>query len=361
MKTIDTLKKDNHDIAYFLTNRSFVTWVKNPNPDSNYFWKKWIENNPQSRESFYAAKATIERIDFKKANVTEKDKEEVLNKILQNSTSKEISFEKPQKRIFKLHRTVYSGVAAAIVILIVSVSFLNQYNNEGVKESEIKTQSALITKTAERGKQKAMFLPDGSKVILNAGSSLSYYENFTGDTREVTLVGEAYFDVTHNPEKKFIVKSNGIATVVHGTSFNVKAYPNEGPLSVALERGSVAVQSLLHKSDSTTIFIKPGEKITVEEQFENSLVDEFNYIEEFGWKDGILVFKDAGIEEFIGKLERWYNVDISVVGRNDHDWEINGMFKKQSLQNVLESLEFARKVKYTIKENQITIYTDLKN
>lgn len=353
------MRKTKYDIEFFLSNPSFVKWVNNPNKESDYFWKKWVESHPQDKKSFYAARTIVKRMGFKTAKVTAEDKESILEKILKEEDS-EHHIGVRQKRYIpvKLNKQIMQIAAAAVVLFGIGYYLVNHVSMNSVEE--VIPQTYRITKQTERGQHKKIVLPDGTKVVMNASTTLEYSSDFGKDRREVVLNGEAYFDVTHNPDIEFVVKSGNISTVVHGTAFNVSAYPDGKAVNVALERGLVAI----HEKDEPngdSIFIHPGEKLTVSESLATAVKSKFNYMEEFGWKERVLVFKDSNIDEFIAKLERWYNVDISVVGSTDEDWKINGMFKKQSLENVLEGLEFARKVDYSIKEDKITIYTSMNN
>lgn len=353
------MKKVKHDIKFFLTNPSFVKWINDSNEESDYYWKKWIESHPEDRSAFYAAKAIVERMDFKVARVTGEDKERILGNILKEEGSEHYT-EVPQRKyqLVKFRKQITQIAATAAILFGLAYYFIEQtYINHTEQEVSKVYQ---VTRQTERGQQKKIILPDGTSVLMNASTSLTYSSDFGREKREVVLNGEAYFDVTHNPDVEFIVKSGNISTVVHGTAFNIYAYPNEEVINVALERGSVAIHGNegLHEDP---VFIRPGEKLAVTGNLSNSVKSKFNYIEEFGWKERVLVFKDSGINEFINKLERWYNVDISVVGSSDEDWKINGLFKKQGLENVLEGLEFARKVKYTVKEDKVIIYTSVSN
>jgi len=99
----------------------------------------------------------------------------------------------------------------------------------------------------------------------------------------------------------------------------------------------------------------------VPEDFGQSEKKAFDYIEEFGWKEGVLVFKDADLKTFCTRMERCYDVHINVVGKNLEDWEINGRFKHEPLEDVLKSLAFSQNVSYKINDGEVTIYLGNRN
>ncbi|WP_242206646.1 FecR family protein [Aestuariivivens insulae] len=348
------MKNTEHNIDYFLRNPHFISWVKHPTSDSDLFWKKWLKNHPEAKEAFYRAKAILQRIDFKKAQTLETRQEEILDNILKDKTSDSFRSEgRLKEKVFNLSPWLLKGAAAVLLLFLV---FNLGKSLKADSEDNLLSIASIQIKQNKKGERAAFYLPDSTKVFLNAGSTLKYPTTFNSKTREVVLEGEAYFDVTHDAHKKFMVKSGDLVTVVHGTAFNVRAYTDEGRINVSLERGRVSVHSQREDLNSISYDMLPGEKLEVKEDFALAKKLPFDYTQEFGWKDGILVFNDADLETFIALTELWYGVTIEPIGESNDNWEINGSFKNESLENVLKSLEFSRGISYKIDNTKVMLY-----
>ncbi|HMR19326.1 MAG TPA: FecR domain-containing protein [Sphingobacterium sp.] len=212
---------------------------------------------------------------------------------------------------------------------------------------EAKPTSYAILKTPNGG-QYHLTLHDGTKVWLNAGSSLRYPTSFDGDTREVELTGEAYFDVEHQVDKPFVVLSEGQQVKVLGTEFAVRSYKQE-TVQTTLVRGRVAVDVVDEKDD---IMLLPGQQLAVYER--KSTVRKVNTSSYTGWKDGMFIFHDLSLTEVLSQLEKWY--DIEVQNSNIPQMAIYGEIHRSTrLSEVLELLEAATGKKFEIKERRLLI------
>jgi len=161
------------------------------------------------------------------------------------------------------------------------------------------------TITTPNGGQYQVTLPDGSKVWLNAASSLRYPTAFTGNEREVVLTGEGYFQVTENKRQPFIVESNGQSLQVLGTSFNVNAYTDEATVTTTLVSGSV---KLYRTPGGPQQLLQPGEQATMLlDGFSLRQVDVLDYV---SWKTGLIVLNDANLPAIVRQVERWYDVEF---------------------------------------------------
>ncbi|MGH2649401.1 MAG: FecR family protein [Ginsengibacter sp.] len=172
---------------------------------------------------------------------------------------------------------------------------------------EIKDEVVFNTITTPKGGQYQLTLADGSKVWLNAASSLHYPVAFSGNERKVELTGEGYFEVAKNKEKPFIVSVNNTEVEVLGTHFNVNAYTDESSIRTTLLEGSVKVSK-----GNTHSFIVPGEQASIsKESDEMSIIKNVNLEETVAWKNGIFQFSHANIETIMRQVARWYDVDVS--------------------------------------------------
>lgn len=161
-----------------------------------------------------------------------------------------------------------------------------------------------------RGGQYRLTLPDGSKVWLNAASSIRYPTVFTGSERKVEVTGEVYMEISKNAKQPFIVKANGTEVRVLGTSFNINAYEDEGAMRTTLIEGSVKV--IATDNNHLATILKPGEQCTlVEGQWS---VVEGQSEAALAWKNGYFQFDKASIPAVMRQLSRWYDLDIHYAG-----------------------------------------------
>lgn len=192
-------------------------------------------------------------------------------------------------------------------------------------------------------------LQDGSKVWLNAESSLTYPVAFTGKDRKVTIEGEAYFEVAKNRRKPFMVLHNGMEVRVLGTLFNVSAYAGEPIAHVTLLEGSVKVSS-----GKTSGILKPGQRARIN----NNRVEvesNINADRSVAWKNGYFSFDKADVTEVMNQISRWYNVQIKYEGPIP-DEEFGGELRRDSkLSSVLKILNMSG-VKFRVEGNTVTVF-----
>jgi ferric-dicitrate binding protein FerR (iron transport regulator) len=206
-----------------------------------------------------------------------------------------------------------------------------------------------------KGSQVAtMTLSDGSKVWLNAGSSITYPILFTGNERKVVIDGEAYFEVAHNDGMPFKVVKGGMQVQVLGTHFNINAYQNEADIKVTLLEGSVRLVNGNGKA-----VIKPGQQAQLKEIDHNNaagirVVNDVNIDKVMAWKNGLFDFEDATLQEVMRQLERWYDIEV-LYEKNVPAIEFLGkMGKDLTLREVLRGLELS-KVHWKIEGRKVTI------
>jgi transmembrane sensor len=213
-----------------------------------------------------------------------------------------------------------------------------------------KTQLNVI-KTPNGG-QYQVRLPDGTRVMLNAASSLKYPAVFTGRQRVVELTGEAYFDVSANRNMPFIVKSTGQQVQVLGTHFNINAYADEGRIVTTLEEGAVRVFG-----GGGIATIKPGQQ-TLLHPDKSLMVAEANLKTALAWKNNKMTFKNAGIAEIMRQISRWYNIKVEYQGAIPEDTITGTISRSSDLSSVLkmfESLEIKFSLVQTSKGKKLII------
>lgn len=190
------------------------------------------------------------------------------------------------------------------------------------------------TITVPRGGQYRVVLSDGSKVLLNAASSLTYPTTFNGKDRSVELKGEGYFEIAKNAAMPFIVKADDVDVRVLGTHFNISAYPDDPNITTTLIEGAVS----MHKGRRERL-LKPGQQGTAQKNLSSISVQHVDTEQAMGWVNGNFVFKDLNIKEVMKIVSRWYDVDAEYRG--------NAQFKKfggitSRYGNITELLDYMK-------------------
>ena len=207
-----------------------------------------------------------------------------------------------------------------------------------------------ITLSTPRGGQYRVVLNDGTKVWLNAASTLSYPANFNGSERLVALTGEAYFEVSHDAKHPFIVRSAGQQIKVLGTSFNVNAYKDESKTVTTLVDGSI---QLTPEGNFSTQQLRPGEQVTMSSNgLTLNKVDAEIYN---AWKNGEFRFKATPLLEAIRQIERWYDLDVDYSGI-PNDIQIHASINRNNqLSTVLHALEKITDLKFNVKGRSLKL------
>lgn len=264
-------------------------------------------------------------------NLTEEKRDFLLKRI--NS-----KINKPKNRLFHLYSRALK--IAAIAITLLGIAFLANYL----------ISNGNISQVAAKGEKKTILLPDGSQVILNSNSRISYSKNFK-NKRELELTGEAYFEVKKNPEKPFLVETEKIKTRVLGTSFNIKAYKNS-QTKVSVNTGKVEVE--LKEISEKLILIK-NQQLSLINSAE-PLLSKDNSEDFIAWTKNTIVLKNTSLGETAKILENWYDIEISFTDKELQELKISGKFKDEKLINILKSIAIVKQLEIDfLTEKQILI------
>lgn len=218
--------------------------------------------------------------------------------------------------------------------------------------SKIKTTSdepEMKTISTPRGKDYELVLSDGTVVLLNADSKITFPTRFTGNKRTVKLVGEAYFKVSKNKHRPFIVETGNLYTKVLGTEFNLKAYPHSD-VNVTLIKGSVVVNA-----EGKEVMLKPGENAEYSEDkdIEVTTVDTEGYIQ---WKDGYFYFDNVPLIDVVRDLGRWYNVNIEIRNNSLMSYRLHFIAsRKASIKEFVDNLNEFNYLHVVHKDNKLII------
>lgn len=236
---------------------------------------------------------------------------------------------------------------AAIVLFIVSTSLAVYYYADQFISQNIRYTEIMIG----NGEKKQIELPDGTKVMLNSGSYLKYPNRFVGNDRKVEIDGEAFFNVTHDKSKPFIIKAEGANIKVLGTSFNVKAYKKDELLSVSVKTGKVQVD--MHEA---MMRLNPNEQVILNKQ-SGEFSKRIEKIDQAtAWMKGELYFDKTPIKSVVRELCRIYNCEIILEPGIKFDDYIYGEHDNKNLKSVLESIQFATGIKYRDENGKIILY-----
>jgi len=257
-----------------------------------------------------------------------------------------------------IRRGLLTGTFLLVIIFIWQFALKNNRSNLPLTAhfSEISTPAdARTTK---------LVLPDSTVVWLNAGSRLTYDEQFGKTNRNTVLSGEAYFEVTHGVVP-FIIKANDCRIKVLGTAFNVRSYPHE-KTETSLIRGRVEIT--MDKRPGETFVLRPNEKLVVAEDIRQKEKETEpkvilrsltrtpdQTIIETSWKDNRLIFQDESFEDVARKLEHWYNVDITIKNETINRQRLTGAFENENIKQALTALQIAYPFSFSMNGNKIEI------
>ena len=223
-------------------------------------------------------------------------------------------------------------------------------NYSGVKETEPEDQLK-NTLVVPRGGEYTLVLSDGSRVFLNSVSKLVYPVVFSEDKREVTLKGEAYFEIAKDVNKPFIVNVDGVKIEVLGTSFNVKAYEEESNIFTTLVEGKVKLNA---DENERGCILVPDQQAVVDRNSNNITVKKVDVQQFIGWKNGIYSFADQSVEDIMRTLSRWYDFEYEFTDESLKAIHFEGGVNKyENIYPILDIMQSTEKLKYKVDGNKI--------
>jgi len=208
-----------------------------------------------------------------------------------------------------------------------------------LKGAAAKGQVMMNTMFTSNGGQYQLILPDGTKVWLNAASSITYPTAFEGTTRNVKVSGEAYFEVAKDKARPFTVDVDGRSFIqVLGTSFNINSYKNEGSIKTTLLDGSIAVALSAGNAPDHAVILKPGQQATINTA-DIRVSSGADLAQATAWKEGLFNFNGADLKTVMRQLERWYDIRVQYKGPVSNEVFKGKMYRNVNLSDVLEMLK----------------------
>ena len=205
-----------------------------------------------------------------------------------------------------------------------------------LQENRISSSSWIQT-TAAFGSLSQLQLPDGTKVWLNTGSTISYPEKFTSGERTIKLKGEAYFEVTSDVKNPFVVQTDHFTVTATGTRFNIMAYKELTNCQVTLAEGKVAVGGMKNTSE---ILMRPNQNLRIDVSKGQTSLEDVDAYKFFSWKDGKIIFRNDRLGDIANRLSLQYNADIEIQG-DIKDLRFRATFENETLGEVLTLLKLA--------------------
>ena len=288
---------------------------------------KWLLKNPKQQKRFHKMKA------------------EHVAALLRNSESNTLQNAKRKRsQLYQL-----AGYAALLLILF-SLSLL-YFNPEKTSQDP---QQVLIEMATAIGENRTLELPDGSIITLNGNTSISFPQRFSDELREVSLSGEAFFDVTHDADRPFIVSTdNGMKIQVLGTTFNVKSYPEDEQIETTLVSGKVKV---VEEKDNKTVMLNPSQRATYDKNEDKIIIDRVEPQNLTSWRQGKLIYDETPIYQVIKDLQRRHKVFITVASPEIMNYKYTGVFDNLNIEQIMDLFEVSSPILYKKNNNKITLY-----
>lgn len=260
------------------------------------------------------------------------------------ASQKRTSVQRPKPRF----RLVLWAAIIACFLIFSGIAFHFTTNTEVPLVKSV----SWMKKENPAGQRSTYLLPDGTRVWLNAMSSLEYPEVFSDSVRTVKITGEAYFDVASHPSKPFIAEVMDIRVEAMGTAFNVKNFSNESTQAVSLLEGKVRVTGF---GQDKKFILNPGYEILMDKNKVDYQVQRIDFEASFGWKEGILMFNGDDFVTFKRSIERWFGVTIKVTGNPPTDWNIRAKYYNESLKNILRDISFNKDLDFEIVNKDLIL------
>ncbi len=351
----------HYSVEDFVLDKKFRDWILRPDRSTTLFWEDWLAQHPDKQPLVHQARhLVLELPEVRYVYGQEKENqlwERITDAVHQPSPGGKVvplnRHPGSSHRMSQPRHWVMKGWAAASVLVLLSLVGAYLWLRRETRPSFPEIQQ--VVKENPNGQRSTIYLSDGTEVVLSAGSRLTYEEPFSSHERAVSLRGEAFFQVAKDVSRPFRVASGEVATQALGTSFNVKAFPEQG-VQVSLVTGKVKV-SLPTSMRALEMILSPGEGAIYHPATPGQLYKQpFDQASVLAWKNGTLYFEDATVEEVFSTLERWYGVEITFAQPiSNNAWSFTGQFHNESLENVLTGIGYIKDFNYHLDGKSVLI------
>ena len=345
---------ENYTPEDFLKDDDFIQWVKNPTDEQRFFWESWLTIHPEKAETVAKAREIILSVRYKNYyQPSESDVRAVWENIQlgQRSERSEIRWTP------RLTWPSLSRYAAAVAIIVLSSTLIWNYTQRKKTDSApvAQTLPVRIELKTSKGEKDTLRLPDGSTVTLNSGSRIVYESDFGKELRNLSLEGEAFFEVAPNPEIPFNIQTGQLTTTVVGTSFNINAYPGDPQIRVAVMTGKVKVAGQSETGEVSKLTLVPNQMSLFEKGKGDLTMTSFDADREFGWMSNTIVLKNADFQEIRKILEREYSVTFVVEKGLKVKEEFSAKFENAPIKKVLDALNYTSRFQYSLVKDKVYV------
>lgn len=326
------------------------------NEEELRYLKSWMEEDEEHKSYFFELKGISDssrRSLFSKEEVNEISWQKMLARI-NKYQKKDPSFDKSRIRDLRFSCVKY----AAIIIFAIGAGWgIHEFQGK-IQQSNLAEKDVLYNEihVQKGGRANTILLSDGSKVILNAATTFRYPTSFNGKNRQVYLNGEAYFEVSKNSEKPFVVKLKKQEITVVGTTFNVQAYGHESYSEVTLLTGRILLEAFNERGESMSrMYLKPDQKALSDNSTGSVSLQEVNASLSNAWINGEYKFKDEPLASIVKRLENYYNVKIHLDDKRLEKIKYTGTFSlDQDILDVFRIIDYEKQ--FTFKRVKKDIF-----
>ena len=388
-------KYKNNTPEDFLEDDYFIQWLNNPDEEIEKFWADFIVKFPEQKANVEQAKFIVSMFQHEHEKLSLDETYDIWNGVIKNAKRPKIRkvvrliryaailllmfasgglafyfYENSHELHYDLTEINNSGSEEARIILsdgsaislekndskITYASNGTQLivNNDTISQTQVNDRESMNKVIIPYGKKSMILLSDGTKVWLNAGSQLVYPSVFLRKKREVVLIGEAYFDVAKNKDNPFVVRTSDLNVQVLGTKFDVSAYPEDDFVETILEEGSVGleIKGAGVMGYDKQILLSPNQKISLDRQSREATVRMVDVSMYTSWKEGILKSKSEDLIRMLKKIERYYNIEITLKDPLVAGYKISGKLDlEKSPEEVLNIIKLTVPIDWTKKSN----------
>jgi transmembrane sensor len=352
---MNELKKNSFEDL--ILDETFKEYIEATNDESVAFWNKWIQDHPERSDEVKRAKTVLITLLGNKRMEIPVDKNESLNRLMQEINKM------PKEGRSKINFSSFWMRAASVIILAIAFAWIWQMISVNRKTPAQKiVYNEIIVPVGEKAQA---ILSDGTHVWINSGSHFKYPVEFGQASRDVSLRGEAYFDVKKRGKSTFTVNTHDVRVVVLGTAFNIKAYPEDLKTQTTVVRGLVRVES--NEKGIEPVLIRPNQMAVLRSSRPSeagkmqpikslAVENQVNTVVITSWKDQMLVFADETFEDIAVKMERWFNMKIRIEDNLLKQERYTGKFvHNETVYEVLEAIKLTTPIVYTVKNEEIVI------
>ena len=363
-------KYNNFKSIDFIEDRAFRDWVYGNKPKSTIDWEGICAQNPALRNEIETAKLYLKSIEDERPTVTDEYIQDFGKAILRKHNSKQ-AYAKSQSTRPWYRTSIQSLYLAASVALAFGLGwfyYVNFHQRNGTVNGAVswnKSEEKLISRYNESQKPELVVLSDGSKVTLQPKSTITYPKEFDGKERNIQLEGEAFFNVTKNPEKPFLVYFNNLTVRVLGTSFNIRSYRNEEGSKVTVKTGKVSVfknqsgatSENNSSSNPTAIMLTANQEVLYKKNlgyFERSVAASTKIIDKT-ISEQDFIFSETPLNVIFYKLEKAYGIPIIFDEEQIHGCSLTASLADEPLLDKLNMICKTMDASYEILDGQIVM------